>query len=144
MSKITKLIDIKLKDTVLPIHGSLSAAGYDLYAVSKEVQDNIVTYELNVAIKVPENYVGLLFPRSSIYKTGLLMCNSVGVIDSDFTGFMKAKFYRLGKESPNEYKIGDRVIQLMIVPKVYVKWNQVEELETTERGSGGFGSTGLK
>lgn len=99
-----------------------------------------VTIPLGVRVAVPEGYVLLLFPRSSMGKTPLRMCNSVGVIDSGYTGEIMAMY-----ENTSDYDwsigIGDRIAQAVIVPCAYMGLEYVKELESTERGDGGFGST---
>lgn len=99
-----------------------------------------VTIPLGVCVAVPEGYVLLLFPRSSMGKTPLRMCNSVGVIDSGYTGEIMAMY-----ENTSDYDwsigIGDRIAQAVIVPCTYMGLEYVKELESTDRGDGGFGST---
>jgi dUTP pyrophosphatase len=130
-------------DAKTPYHGTKSAAGYDLYAVSvEELPHNVIKYHTGIAVEIPEGYVGLIFPRSSIIKQGLSMSNAVGVIDSDFRNEMSAVFY---KNSDSEvYKPGDRVCQLVIMPIPAIEFIEVDELSETDRGAGGFGSTGLR
>ena len=94
-----------------------------------------------LAVEIPPGYVGLFFPRSSICKTGLSMANSVGVIDSDFRGSISLVFYK-NTQCIVPYFPGDRIGQLMIVPIPEVEYVEVEELSETERGAGGYGSTG--
>ena len=88
---------------------------------------------------IPTGYVGLLFPRSSVTKTDLRLANCVGVIDSDYRGPIKVVFDRKGKRS---YNVGDRVAQLVIVPAPHLDIIEVDELDDTDRGINGFGSTG--
>lgn len=130
-------------DAKTPYHGTKSAAGYDLYAVSvEELPHNVIKYHTGIAVEIPEGYVGLIFPRSSIIKQGLSMSNAVGVIDSDFRNEMSAVFY---KNSDSEvYKPGDRVCQLVIMPIPAIEFIEVDELSETERGANGFGSTGVR
>lgn len=130
-------------DAKTPYHGTKSAAGYDLYAVSvEELPHNVIKYHTGIAVEIPEGYVGLIFPRSSIIKQGLSMSNAVGVIDSDFRNEMSAVFY---KNSDSEvYKPGDRVCQLVIMPIPAIEFIEVDELSETDRGAGGFGSTGVR
>jgi dUTP pyrophosphatase len=106
-------------------------------------------------LEIPNGFVGLVFPRSSIRKTGLQLSNSVGVIDSGYRGELQATFNKLfggegmydemkvNQMQPNDYyKIGDRVAQIMIIPFPPIEFEQVTQLSETERGDGGFGSTG--
>ena len=85
-------------------------------------------------------HVGLLFPRSSIYKTGMSLTNAVGVIDSGYRGEIMMKFEMT--DSRTMYEVGDRVGQLIIVPYPRIDFELVDELTSTDRGSGGYGSTG--
>ena len=98
------------------------------------------TIPLGCCVAVPEGYVLLLFPRSSMGLTPLRMCNSVGVIDSGYTGEIKAMY-----ENTSDYDwsigIGDRIAQAVLVPCAYMGLEYVKELEPTKRGDGGFGST---
>jgi dUTP pyrophosphatase len=100
---------------------------------------------LGIALEIPEGFVGLVFPRSSIRKTKLQLSNSVGVIDSGYRGELQATFNKIIttiENQKNDYKVGDRVCQLMIIPHPTIEFNEVNELSNTERGEGGFGSTG--
>jgi len=90
-------------------------------------------------MEIPEGHVGLLFPRSSVSKKNLRLCNSVGVIDSGYRGEIILKFDKNGE---NLYEEGDRVGQLMIVPVPSVQFVEVTNLPGSDRGDGGFGSTG--
>jgi len=94
-----------------------------------------------LAMEMPEGYVGLIFPRSSISKTDHYLRNSVGVIDSGYRGEIKVRMSTplLGGV---EYKVGDRVAQLVIMKLPWVNLQEVDELSDTDRGEGGFGSTG--
>ena len=100
----------------------------------------MVTFGIGLAVEIPEGHVGLLFPRSSVYKSGLTLTNSVGVIDSGYRGEIMMKFQV--SSISNMYKVGDRVGQLLIVPYPQVEFEEVDELSSTERGKGGYGSTG--
>jgi dUTP pyrophosphatase len=121
-------------------------AGLDLTATNHYVDeyDNDV-YHTGVSVKIPDGYVGLLFPRSSNSKKDLLLTNSVGVIDSGYTGELILKYRRAFLNSvfnSGIYEVGDRVAQLVITPVVTAKLVQVDALPTTERGTGSYGSTG--
>lgn len=124
-----------------PLQATNGSAGFDLYAVSREViNKKTVKYDTGIAFGIPKGYVGLLFPRSSVIKKGLTMGNSVGVIDSDYTGSVSAVFYV--DEADELYEVGERVCQLVVVPIASFRLQEVDVLDSTERGSGGFGSTG--
>jgi dUTP pyrophosphatase len=141
------MISLKFKklhpNAVVPQYQTAGAAGLDLVAVSSGYMtgNNVLIYETGLAVEIPEGHVGLLFPRSSVYKMDQQLANCVGVIDSDYRGEIKLIF-KPTKKSGNLYRVGDRVGQLVIVelPKVIIE--EVSELNETVRGSGGFGSTG--
>ncbi len=127
-----------------PVRGSEFSAGWDLTALS--VNDDrhkpYVEYDLGVSMEIPSGYVGLLFPRSSVTKMGMSMGNCVGIIDSDYRGPVKARFYRGTHARSTQYKEGERVCQLIIMPFPEIEYDLVNTLSNTERGEGGFGSTG--
>lgn len=127
-------------DAFIPKYAKAGDAGMDLTAVEMEREWNIVTYKTGLAVEIPEGHVGLLFPRSSVYKTSMVLSNCVGVIDSGYRGEIMMKFR--STESNKAYEVGDRVGQLIILPYPQVEFEEVENLSSTERGSGGYGSTG--
>lgn len=139
-------LPVKIKrlhpNSVIPAYAKPGDAGLDLTAVSEEWnEDNsMVTYGTGIAFEIPEGYVGLLFPRSSVCKTSLNLSNSVGVIDSGYRGEVMFKYRYL--EQGLIYDIGDRVGQLIIMPYPKVNLIEVDELSETERGEGGYGSSG--
>ncbi len=131
----------------LPYYATKGAAGMDLCACIEEPvlipgrgKARIPT---GIAIQLPsENYVALVFPRSGLAaKHGINMANSVGVIDSDYTGEIQCVLFN---QEEQDYVIqpGDRIAQLVIMPIIQAELAVIEELAETERGSGGFGSTG--
>jgi len=129
-------------DAKIPFKAHTYDAGFDLSAVSKSYdQDNNVVYDCGIAIEVPIGFVGLLFPRSSNAKKQLILSNSVGVIDSLFLGSITFKFKRLSLFN-SEYEIGDRIGQIVIVEIPLIELEEVNELEDSERGSKGYGSSG--
>lgn len=136
---------IKIKrihpDSVLPTYAKPGDAGLDLTAVTEEWNEDetTVTYDTGLAVEIPAGYVGLVFPRSSVSKTSLVLANSVGVIDSGYRGSIMLKFKYL--EEGLVYDVGDRIGQLVIIPYPEVTFQEVDELSETERGEGGFGST---
>jgi dUTP pyrophosphatase len=130
-------------DSVIPSYAKTGDAGMDLVAttiISEEVFQ--ITYGLGIALEIPEGFVGLVFPRSSIRKTDLSLTNCVGVIDSGYRGELQATFRKERGVASRKYEVGDRVVQLMIIPHPTIEFNEVNELSNTERGEGGFGSTG--
>ena len=128
-----------------PYRGSACAAGYDLVAISKtwDAEHSCWVFGTGLALEIPEGYVGLLFPRSSIFKTCHLLANCVGVIDADFRGEVKV-FFRQVSDSQTTYAPFERIAQLLIVPLPYVDYVEVEELMPSLRGTQGYGSTGQK
>lgn len=143
-------MNVKIKklhpDAVIPQYAKDGDAGLDLVATSKKVHrefsDGIsdkVVYGTGLAFEIPKGYVGLLFPRSSVSKKHLTLSNSVGVLDSGYRGEVSFVFK---KDGWNEYDIGDRIGQILILPYPEIEFEEVDELSDTERGSGGFGSTG--
>ena len=125
-----------------------SDAGYDLVAVSKEVDElGCLVYGTGLAFEIPEGHVGLLFPRSSICEHGETLTNSVGVIDSNYRGEVKFKFrqyYDLNyvHSLKKEYQVGERVGQIIVLPYPEVEYELSETLSDSDRGEKGFGSTG--
>lgn len=158
-------------DAVIPKYAKQGDAGMDLTATSKFYDEfGNVCYGVGLAFEIPEGFVGLLFPRSSICKQTITLSNAVGVLDSGFRAEVSFKFkpsvmflddseestisegfdyIAAGKNYPDDihdvhtdYEIGDRIGQIIILPYPQIEFNEVSELSSTERGSGGFGSTG--
>lgn len=139
----------KLKqNAVVPTLGSKFAAGADLYSA----EDADVVIEPNetkfigtgLAMEIPEGYVGLVYARSGLAcKRGLAPANKVGVVDSDYRGEIKVALHNHGKEAQTVEK-GERIAQMVIAPYLAVSYEEADELSETERGEGGFGSTGRK
>lgn len=147
----------------MPYRKHTTDAGWDLTATSKKWDDmGNVVYGTGLAMEIPEGYVGLLFPRSSIAEKHLTLSNSVGVIDSGYRGEIKFKFRPMGyrytlwdrirtklgfrcyvsAQHSVEYKVGERIGQIIIMPYpqvMYVDWPFLSE---SDRGAGGYGSTG--
>ncbi len=131
------------ENAVIPSYAKDGDAGMDLVAtsiISETITD--VTYGMGIALEIPEGFVGLVFPRSSIRKYELTLSNSVGVIDSGYRGELQATFKKTNGLDSLSYKVGDRVAQIMIIPHPTIEFEEVNELNNTERGEGGFGSTG--
>ena len=134
-------------DAAEPMRGSAFAAGYDLTAVSYEWDDdnNVMVYHTGLAFEIPHGHVGLLFPRSSIYKKDVMLTNCVGVLDSDYRGEVLFKYalrYHMGKDKPVIYEVGERIGQLVVMPVPNVFFLESDTLTETERGTKGYGSTG--
>jgi dUTP pyrophosphatase len=128
-----------LKNAVIPTKAHATDAGYDLYATSCHFEDGMLHYGTGIAVEIPQGYVGLVFPRSSIANTHLTLSNSVGVIDSGYRGEIKAKFRKGGTRG---YNVGDRIAQLIIIPYPEVVFEEADELSESDRGEGGYGSSG--
>lgn len=127
---------------VMPKYAREGDCGMDLTAVSSFIDEfGNYCYDTQIAIQVPKGYVGLLYPRSSLSKYGLIMCNHVGVIEPSYSGPLIFKF-RASTPSPKIFAIGERIGQLVIAPCPKLELVEVDELEETARGSQGFGSTG--
>ena len=140
-------VNVKKLDSnaVLPTYAKHGDAGMDLTATSKSYDEHgNVVYGTGLAFEIPHGYVGLLFPRSSNTKKDLILGNSVGVLDSGYRGEVVFKFKAALKDQHRMkeiYEIGDRIGQIIIMPYPQVEFNLVDELSTTDRGVGGFGST---
>lgn len=156
----------------IPTYAKPGDAGMDLTATSYEYDEKLDnhTYGIGLAVEIPEGYVGLIFPRSSNRKTTHYLTNHVGVIDSGYRGEIMCTFksrdhYKIvngvasaiqpdfikldgrfvaSEELHAPYNVGDRIAQLIIMPYPQIAPIEVTELSETERGEGGFGSTGTK
>lgn len=133
----------------MPVRANPTDAGLDLRTkITTTLQMGVRTLVgTGVSVKVPRGYVGLLFPRSSLSKQGIVMTNSVGVIDSDYRGEIMASLQFngiVGNCNELEIPAGERIVQLVIVPILSVVPDVVgdEDWFDTQRGAGGFGSTG--
>lgn len=155
-------------NAVIPAYAKAGDAGLDLTAVSKsEDRDGNLVYGTGLAFEIPEGYVGLLFSRSSNAKTNLYLTNSVGVLDSGYRGevmfkykvahgvgsylkfwiqkkILRKKEFNVPIEllSRNAYNVGDRIGQIIILPYPQIEFVEVDMLSETERGTGGYGSSG--
>ncbi len=134
------------EDAVLPKYAKSGDAGMDLTCVDYEYDEkqDVYVYHTGLATSVPNGHVMLLFPRSSNAKTEFYLTNHVGVVDSGYRGEIMLKFKSRDKENPNDapYGIGDRICQCIIMPYPFIEPELAEELSETERGTGGFGSSG--
>jgi dUTP pyrophosphatase len=131
-------------DAVIPRYSKAGDAAMDLTAISvdKDEYGNAV-YKTGLAIEIPEGYVGLLFPRSSNSKTDLYLTNHVGVVDSGYRGEIMFKYRGVrGLLDAKIYAKNERVGQLIILPYPQIELIESDTLSETERGEGGFGSTG--
>lgn len=150
MSKKVKIFVKKLNEAAkLPLRAHPSDAGADVFATSKryiDLDNDIVSYGTGIALAIPDGYWVDLRARSSVYKTGQFLANGVGTIDSGYRGEIMAVFYA-NHIKVSSYNIGDKIAQLVVMPNVSpmdVEFVEVDELPDSERGEGGFGSTGNK
>ena len=146
-------VEVKIKklneNAVIPTRGSEYAAGYDLYACMDSNESILikphqtVKIHTGIAMKLPAGYFGAVFARSGVAtKRGLRPANCVGVCDEDYIGEV---IVSLHNDSNVEQMVvgGERVAQYVVIPYQTVAFTEVDELEETERGAGGFGSTGV-
>lgn len=128
---------------VLPIKSTERAGAFDIYMpIGGCTSSQLTKIPLGFAAEVPENHVALIFPRSGVgAKHGLELNNTCGVIDSDYRGEWIATMRTKSGEWFG-WEAGDRLLQFLIVPVAEVTLELADELDTTERGTGGFGSTG--
>lgn len=146
--KIKKLNEL----AEIPKYSKPGDAGLDLTCteVSLDANGNYV-YKTGLSVEIPEGFMGLIFPRSSNANKSLMLTNSVGVIDSGYRGEIMLKFkpnyqyFLQSDEVKNKqiYLVGERVGQLIIMPFPEIEWKVVNELSNSERGEGGYGSTGF-
>ena len=150
--KIKKLYE----DSILPTKAHATDAGYDLYAHSKVFDnDGNVVYGSGVAMEIPQGYVGFVFPRSSNAKKDLILSNSVGIIDSGYRGEIMFKFKTCQQVRGDGiiaapltvplvhcYDTKERIGQIIIIPYPDIEFVEVEELSDSDRGDGGYGSSG--
>jgi len=132
-------------DAVTPTYAHPDDAGLDLTAtnVRYDIETNQLVCGTSLAVEIPTGFVGLITPRSSISNTGLALSNSVGVIDSGYTGEIIFKFNSVFGTNKRGYKKGDRIGQLLILPIGRVTMSETDELKQSSRGTGGYGSTGV-
>ena len=141
-------IKIKQFDTTLPLpeYKTQGAAAMDLYARETVIigAQSVGYVPLNIAMSVPENYWVLLSARSSLHKKGLTMANGIGVGDSDYCGDndeYKAALFNFTQQ-PVTVERGERIVQMMVLPREKIEFVKVKKMITKDRG--GFGSTGKK
>lgn len=141
-----QILDERLKDN-LPSYGSRGAAGLDLRACVDEPvtlypgQTELIPTGLALHIGDP-NYAAMILPRSGLgHKHGIVLGNLVGLIDSDYQGQVFVSLWNRGHEV-FEINPMERMAQLVVVPVVQVEWQVVDSFDNSQRGQGGFGSTG--
>ena len=139
-------------NAVIPTYAKDGDAGMDLTAVTKSSdRDGNIVYGTGLAFEIPEGYVGLVFPRSSLSRLDIALSNCVGVIDSGYRGEVTVKFkpaMLFNREqrpiilNNRIYEVGERVAQIIIIPYPQITFVEADELSETERGTGGYGSSG--
>lgn len=130
-------------DAKIPKYAKPGDAGMDITAISKSENDLYIEYGTGLSLEIPEGYVGLIFPRSSLSNYHLILTNHVGVVDSQYRGEVKFRFKRTSDHGyAKTYEVGERVGQLIILPYPAIEFEESEELEETQRGASGFGSSG--
>lgn len=145
------MIDVKIKylsdKATEPRYATDGSLGMDLSAALSEPvvikPGERVAVPTGIAIQIPDGWGAFVFPRSGLsLKSGITMCNCVGVIDTDYTGELKAAVINI---SDKEFTVnsGDRIAQLVFLPVEKARFVSAEELDDTDRGDGGFGSTGI-
>ena len=144
-------MQIKIKkikeNAVIPTRGSMQAAGYDLYACLETEKVDIAPHRTEkigtgLSIAVPDGYFGAIFARSGLaLKQGLRPANCVGVADSDYRGEYIVALHN-DTDEIKTVENGERIAQLVIMPYLSVQFIETDSLDETERGAGGFGSTG--
>lgn len=134
-------------NATIPTSGSKYAAGYDLYACIDGGEiiapNDTIKIKTGIALQIPQEFFGAIFARSGIATNmGLRPANCVGVIDSDYRGEIIVAIHNDSNQA-QVIRHGDRIAQLVIMPYLPVEFNEVESLDDTERGDGGFGSSGI-
>ena len=146
-------MNVKIKkvhpEAKVPVYGSAGAACFDLYAASiigtESETDRTVLYGTGLQFEVPEGHVMMIYSRSGHgFKHGITLANSTGVIDADYRGEVMVKLTKRDTSIHGMPAVGERIAQAMIIPVEQVIFDEVDELSDTQRGSGGFGSTGVK
>ena len=135
-------------DAIIPTYAKAGDAGMDMYAIANGEADEYgnMVYHTGIAMEIPEGHVGLIYPRSSVSKTPHSLRNHVGVVDSGYRGEIIFKFgwveSYISDQAVKVYSAGDRIGQIIIMPYPQIEFVEVDELSDSERGDGGFGSSG--
>jgi len=142
------MLQVKFKklnaDAKLPTKGSLDAACFDVYATSMERSGpGKITMGLGFATEIPQGWKGVIVPRSNLTKHHWMISNSPGQIDADYRGEWKIVFTSTRENTTFPYSVGERVAQIFFEKVEIAQFIEVESLDDSFRGEGGFGSTGL-
>lgn len=139
-------MEVKVKKldpaAVMPTKAHASDAGFDLVAVKVCFEDGCWVCHTGLAFEIPDGYMGLVFPRSSIVRKDMSLANAVGVVDSNYRGEVTGRFRLAGMLELPKYSAGERFAQLIIMPYPEIEFVESDELSETDRGTGGYGSTG--
>ncbi len=158
------MLELKIKrlhpDAILPIKATEKSGCWDIFALNNgeaiSIEDQYIQYRTGIAVECPEGYDMLLLARSSITKYPLMLKNGLGYLDNDYKGEIFFRFQHLIKditlrevlsssyEAPRIYQPGDRIGQMRLIQRNDFIIKEVDELSNTQRGIGGFGSTGVK
>lgn len=138
-------MELKIKKfsetAVMPFYATIGSAAFDLTVDRIEfISSSQMKVYFGVGFEIQEGYVGIIAPRSSVCKTAFSLANSIGIIDSDYRNEVSAVFDII--REGHQYSVGERAAQMMIMPFSQCNIVEVNELSETERGEGGYGSTG--
>jgi dUTP pyrophosphatase len=154
------MLKLKIKkthpDAKIPSYANVGDACFDLTAVSAIVNYKYVEYDTGLAFEIPDGYVGLIYPRSSVTNKDMMLKNCVGIIDSSFRGNVTFRYHMIKEPMNNDsmagdyrshihpdiYEVGDRIGQMMLLPVPTIDFEEVDELTESIRGTGGYGSSG--
>ena len=148
-----RIIDMHIKikrlteTAIIPEYKSSGAAAFDLHAdipIPRQMYKNDEAWLIHtgIAIQIPRGYVGVIVPRSGLGNKGLVLGNGTGIIDSDYRGEIVLSMWNRNKRADQFFNPGARIAQMLIMPVQQATFIEVDELDGTDRGSGGFGSTG--
>lgn len=145
---MSKKVKIKVKklvpEAVLPSYAKDGDSCMDVTAISENIVEEsgfgFIEYGTGLSFETPKDHTMLIFPRSSISTQGLILSNCVGVLDETYRGELKLRFKYI--RGSNKYSVGDRVGQIIVLPRPIMEIEEVDSLSETDRGEGGFGSTG--
>lgn len=147
MNRISMKVKRTHPDAQMPAQGKPTDSGYDVVAIDDGVWDKegrYIEYDTGLAVELPIGYHLIISARSSISKYDLVLCNGFGLIDNTYRNSIRFRFKYVCKDFFGKiYKKGDRIGQLKIEQTIYGDIEEVEELSATDRGLGGFGSTGI-
>lgn len=144
MEKLTLKVKRLSEDAKLPVQATPDAGCWDVFASSDSITtDKYIEYKTDLAFELPEGYDMLIFPRSSVSNTDLILANGVGFLDNGYRGELKFRFKFISEDDfLDVYTKGDRIGQIKLIAKTDMVIEEVSELSSTQRGEGGWGSTG--